>query len=201
MLRETMIALRVTLVTLILTGILYPLGMTGLAQLLFNDRANGSLIKDDAGRPIGSELIAQGFKSPGYFQGRVSAAGSEGFDALASGGSNLGMTTRKLKDRVDGDVQRLQKENPNAVGPVPLELVTASGSGLDPHISPGTVDWQIPRVADARKLTAAQEKRLKALVAAKTEGRDLGFLGEPRVNVLELNRALDRDFPTSPTGR
>ena len=180
-------ALRVTAVTLVLTGLVYPLVMTGIAQGLFHRRAEGSFVTDGAGRVVGSELLAQGFSNPAYFQPRPSAAGA-GYDPLASGGSNLGPTSRKLRDRAAADLERLQKENPGA-GPVPVELVTASGSGLDPHLSPAAALWQVPRVARARGVAPV---RLRALVEEISESRDLGVLGEPRVNVLLLNLALDQ---------
>lgn len=188
--KMTIIALRTTAVTLLLTGILYPFVITGLAQILFPWRAKGSLVTDERGQVVGSELIAQGFTNPAYFQPRPSAAG-DGYDAAASSGSNLGPTSKKLQDRVKQDLQRLQEENPNAQGPVPIELVTTSGSGLDPHISPQAVFWQISRVASARGIAP---ERVKAVVEAMIEGRTLGLLGEPRVNVLLLNLALDRQF-------
>jgi len=182
-------AIRVTLVTLVLTGILYPLAVTGLARLLFPLRAGGSLVTDDAGRVVGSELLAQGFSSPAYFQPRPSAAGEKGWDPTASGGSNLGPTSAKLREQAAQAAARLRKENPDAPGPVPVELVTASGSGLDPHLSPAAALWQVARVAGARQVPA---ERVRVLVQDFAEGRDLGFLGEPRVNVLLLNLALDR---------
>lgn len=184
------IALRVTLVTLVLTGILYPLGMTALAQVLFPAAANGSLAKDENGKVVGSRLLGQTFSNPAYFQLRPSAAGN-GYDPLASGGSNFGPTSAKLQDRVKADIARLRKDNPDAVGEIPAELVTTSGSGLDPHISPDAARWQIPRVAHARGVSVA---RITATLKEAISTRDLGFLGEPTVNVLELNLALDRQF-------
>jgi K+-transporting ATPase ATPase C chain len=184
-------ALRATLVTLVLTGLAYPLAATGLSQLLFPGRANGSIVSDQNGRPVGSELIGQSFSSAAYFQPRPSAAGDKGYDPLASGGSNLGPTSKKLRERVAADVERLLKENPDAPGPIPAELLTASASGLDPHLSPEGALWQIARIASARGVAP---DRVRVLVAASVEGRDLGFLGEPRVNVLLLNLALDRQF-------
>jgi len=188
--RTLRICLQATLVTLALTGIVYPLVMTGLAGVLFPQQARGSLVTDAKGRVVGSELIGQAFTNPAYFQGRPSAAGA-GYDATASSGSNLGPTSAKLRDRVKKDVERLQKENPEATGPIPAELVTASGSGLDPHLSPGAAQWQVPRVAKARGVAP---ERVLAVLYDFTQGRQLGIFGEPRVNVLELNLALDRQF-------
>ena len=187
--RESILpALRAALVTLVLTGLAYPLAVTGLSQLLFADRANGSLVKNERGVVVGSELIAQPFTSAGYFQPRPSAAGDKGWDPTASGGSNLGPTSKKLRDRVAADVARLQDENRE---PIPAELVTTSASGLDPHLSPTAALWQVPRVAKARRV---EEGRVRGVVESQIEGRDLGFLGELRVNVLLLNLALDRQF-------
>jgi K+-transporting ATPase ATPase C chain len=185
------IALRTTVVTLILTGIIYPYAITGLAQILFPSRANGSLVTDKDGKVIGSELIAQGFGNPAYLQPRPSAAGEKGYDATSSGGSNFGTTSKKLQDRAAGDVKRLKEENPEAPGAIPVELVTASGSGLDPHLSPAAALWQAPRIAKARKISREQAK---AAVDSATEERTFGFIGEPRVNVLAVNLALDRQF-------
>jgi len=185
------IALRMTIVTLVLTGLLYPFVITGLAQVLFPWRANGSLITDEKGQVVGSELIAQGFSNPAYFQPRPSAAGEKGYDATASGGSNLGPTSKKLQDRINADLKRLKAENPEATEPVPAELVTASASGLDPHLSPKGMLWQVPRVAKARGIAP---DRVKTVVEANIKDRTLGILGEPTVNVLLVNLALDRQF-------
>jgi K+-transporting ATPase ATPase C chain len=192
------IGLRVTLLTLILTGLLYPVVVTGLAQGLFPNRANGSLLTDARGNIIGSELIGQGFASPAYFQPRVSAAGDKGYDATASSGSNLGSTAMKLRDRVIAGSERLRRENGNARGDVPADLITASGSGLDPHVSPQSAMWQVPRIASARKLSP---QRVEAVVSELSEGRDFGILGEARVNVLLLNITLDRRFGRPPQVR
>ncbi len=186
-----LVALRFSVITLLLTGALYPLAVTGLAQAMFPSRANGSIVNDDKGTAVGSELIAQGFAAPHYFWPRPSAAGDKGYDASNSAASNLAVTSKKLRDRVSGDVERLQKANREASGPVPDDLLTASGSGLDPHISPAAARWQVARVAKARGVSAA---RVQDIVENAIEGRDLGFLGEPRVNVLLLNIALDRQF-------
>jgi K+-transporting ATPase ATPase C chain len=194
--RELQIAARATFVTLLLTGIAYPFVTTGLAQVLFPLRANGSLVADEHGRIIGSELIAQPFARPEYLQPRPSAAGEEGYDATASGGSNLGPTSKALHERVLRDVQRLLEENPNAERPVPAELVSASGSGLDPHLSPAAALWQAPRIAHARGVA---ESRVRAVIEANVERRDLLVLGEPRVNVLLVNLALDRQFGRPPS--
>jgi K+-transporting ATPase ATPase C chain len=185
------IAVRTTIVTLVLTGLLYPFVMTGIAQVLFPWRANGSLVTDDRGQVVGSALIAQGFANPAYLQPRPSAAGEKGYDAASSSGSNLGSTSKKLQDRIKEDLKRLKEENPDASGPVPGDLVTASGSGLDPHVSPQGALWQVPRIAKARGISP---ERVQAVVTANVEGRTFGILGEPKVNVLWVNLALDRQF-------
>ncbi|HSZ83715.1 MAG TPA: potassium-transporting ATPase subunit KdpC [Polyangia bacterium] len=187
---EFVIALRTTLVTLVLTGLIYPLAMTGAAQALFPARANGSLVRDEHGAVVGSELIGQVFVNPAYLQGRPSAAGN-GYDATASSGSNLGPTSQKLRDRVAGDVARLHKENPDAPLSVPADLVTTSASGLDPELSPAAALWQVQRIARARQL---DPERVRAVVESRVQGRDLGVFGEPRVNVLAVNLALDQQF-------
>lgn len=186
-----LVALRVTLLTLVATGLLYPLAMTGLCGLLFPGKAHGSLVTDDKGHVVGSALIGQRFQSPAYFGTRPSAAGERGYDAGSSSGSNLGPTSRKLRERAQAERDRLRKENPEAAGPVPADLVTASASGLDPHVSSAAALWQVSRVARARGLSP---ERVRSLVLDHVEGRELGFLGEPRVNVLLLNLALDRQF-------
>jgi potassium-transporting ATPase KdpC subunit len=179
-----------TLITTILFGVLYPLAVTGMSQVLFHERANGQLLESN-GKIIGSRIIGQAFTGPSYFHSRPSSAGT-GYDATASGGSYLGPTNKTLVDRVNGDVRRLQAENPSA--PVPVDLVTSSASGLDPHISPAAAEFQSPRVARERKIS---ETDLRAIVARHTEGRQFGFLGEVRVNVLELNLELDALYPTT----
>ena len=182
--RNLLIAVWFTLVTTVMFGILYPLAITGLAQALFPNRANGQLIRKN-GKTVGSRIIGQIFSGPGYFRSRPSNAGT-GYDATASGGSNLGPTNKNLLDRVKGDVEKLQVGN--AKVPIPVDLVTASGSGLDPEISPAAAEFQIPRIARERGM---KEEEVHMLVQKHTKGRDMGFLGEPRVNVLELNLDLD----------
>ena len=175
----------------LLLGVVYPLAMTGISQALFPHKANGSLITS-GGKVIGSELIGQNFTKPEYFQPRPSAAGTDGYDATSSSGSNYGPTNQKLADRVKASVEKFRKENPDYSGPIPADLVTASSSGLDPHLSPDSVNAQAPRVAKARAVTVDQ---MNQLIAQFIEAPDLGLLGEPRVNVLRLNIALDQQFP------
>jgi len=189
--KNLLISVWMTLATTLLFGIVYPLAVTGLAQLLFPRQANGQLI-ERGGKIIGSRIIGQPFSSPGYFHPRPSAAGT-GYDPLASGGSDLGPTNRQLIERVQGDAAKLGAENPGV--PIPTDLVTASGSGLDPDISPAGAEFQVPRVARARGMTVGA---VRTLVAKHTRDRDLGFLGEPRVNVLELNLELDDTHPLPP---
>jgi len=189
--RDLIIAARATLVTLVVTGLVYPFFVTGIAQVLFPSQANGTLVTDERGQIAGSELIGQSFARAGYFQPRPSAAGEKGYDAAASSGSNFGPTSKKLAERAAAESDRLRRENPSAPGPIPAELVAASGSGLDPHLSPEAALWQVPRIAAARGVAAS---RVQTLVVEEIEGRTLGIFGEPRVNVLLLNLALDRQF-------
>lgn len=189
--KQLVSALRIAVALTVLTGLLYPGIVTGLCQLFFRHQANGSLIARN-GRIIGSDLIGQNFARPEYFHPRPSAAGIRGYSASDSGGSNLGPTSRALADRVKADIQRFRVENPDYQGPIPADLVTASGSGLDPHISPASAEAQAARVAKARGVTMGQ---VNALIGQFTERPSLGILGDPRVNVLQLNLALDRHFP------
>lgn len=182
-------AVLITIALTVLVGVIYPLVITGLARMVSKDKADGQLIRRN-GVTMGSRILAQPFSSPQYFHPRPSAAGTNGWDATNSGGSNYGPTNQKLIDRVKGDVAMLQQENPGK--PIPVDLVTTSGSGLDPHITPAGADFQIPRVARARSISQTD---LARLVAEHTEGRQFGFFGEPRINVLELNLALDEKYP------
>jgi K+-transporting ATPase ATPase C chain len=186
--KDLQIAIRITLVTTVLFGLAYPLVVTGLSQWLFPRQSNGSLITRD-GKIVGSQLIGQTFSSDSYFHVRPSSAG-DGYDAANSSGSNLAPTNHALIERVQADVAKLRTENPNA--PIPVDLVTASGSGLDPHISPAAAEFQLPLVARARRIS---QDALRALIAKHTEARQFGVFGEPRVNVLQLNLALDSAFP------
>jgi len=176
-----------TVVSVILLGILYPLAMTAIAQLVFPHQANGSLVVV-GGKPIGSDIIGQLWTKPQYFQGRPSAAGKNGYDPTSTGGTNLAPTSKKLIDATRATIAALKKANPDASGPVPIDLVTSSASGIDPDISPEGAYYQVPRVARARGMSS---NAVRAIVVAHVHGRELGFLGEPHVNVLELNLALD----------
>ena len=184
-------AFRFMLVLTVLTGLVYPGVITAISQLLFRWQANGSMLKV-GGREIGSALIGQNFSKPEYFHPRPSAAGNDGYDATASTGSNYGPTSQKLIDRVKSSVEQFRKENPDYTGPIPADLLTASASGLDPDISPASAEAQAARVAKARGLSLEQ---MDLFITQNTKGTDLGFLGEPRVNVLELNLKLDQQFP------
>lgn len=186
--KDLQIAIRFTLVTTFLFGLAYPLVVTGLSQWLFPRQSNGSLVTRD-GKIAGSQLIGQTFSSDSYFHARPSSAG-DGYDAANSSGSNLAPTNHALVERVQAEVAKLRAENPNA--PIPVDLVTASGSGLDPHISPAAADFQVPRIASARRIPLDS---LRALVTKHTEARQFGVFGEPRVNVLELNLEMDSAFP------
>ena len=186
--RNLIVAVLMTVVTTLMLGVLYPLAITAVAQFAFASQANGQLVERN-GAVVGSRLIGQGFSKPGYFHSRPSAT-STPYDAANSGGSNYGPTNKKLIDAVTANVQAARTENPST--PVPVDMVTTSASGIDPHISPAAADFQVPRVAHDRGILEAQ---LRELVQTHTEGRTFGFLGEPRVNVLELNLALDERFP------
>jgi K+-transporting ATPase ATPase C chain len=193
MLRQLSQAFRFTLLMTVLTGLIYPGVVTALCQILFPRPANGSLLEVN-GKVVGSALLGQNFSKPEYFHPRPSAAGNDGYDATASNGSNLGPTNQKLVDRIKADIEKFRKENPAYQGPIPADLLTTSASGLDPDISPASALAQAPRVAEARGITVDQ---LKQFIEAHTEGRQWGFLGEPRVNVLLLNLDLNQKFPIS----
>lgn len=183
-------SIAMTVVTTVLLGLIYPLLVTGLAQIIFPNKANGELIVKN-GRVIGSRIIGQGFSGPQYFHSRPSAAGN-GYDAANSGGSNLGPTNQKLLDRVKADVASAQAENPGV--PIPIDMVTTSASGFDPHITPANAEFQLPRVAKARRISIEQ---LRTIITRHTDSRQFAILGEPRVNVLELNLDLDQHFPSA----
>jgi len=185
--KQLLISVWMTIATTILFGLIYPLAVTGIAQVAFPRQANGNLVAGRDGRITGSTLLGQTFVSPRYFHSRPSAAGPAGYDPSASTGSNLAPTNKQLIERVAASVQALHAENPGVA--IPVDLVTASGSGLDPEISPAAADFQVPRVAKARGLS---ENAIRELVQRHTRGRQWGFLGEPRVNVLELNLDLDK---------
>jgi potassium-transporting ATPase KdpC subunit len=186
MLRHLGTALRITIVSIVMLGLIYPLAMTGVAQALFPRQANGSLVTVN-GKVVGSWIIGQLWTKPQYFQGRPSAAG-KGYDPTSTGGTNLGPTSAKLIKATKQTIAQLEKDNPDASGPPPMDLVTSSASGIDPDISPEAAYWEAPRVAKARHMSLTA---VRALVAEHVAGRQFGFLGEPRVNVLELNLALD----------
>jgi K+-transporting ATPase ATPase C chain len=190
--KNLMISVLYTVVTTVLFGLAYPLVVMGISHVLFKDKANGQLVTK-GNVVVGSRIIGQPFSGAAYFHPRPSAAGN-GYDATSSGGTNWGPTNQKLIDRVKGDIATLQAENPGK--PIPVDLVTASGSGLDPHITPAGAEFQMLRVAKARGIS---ESELARLVAEHTDGRQFGFLGEPRVNVLELNLALDEKYPMKKT--
>jgi K+-transporting ATPase ATPase C chain len=190
MLQQLAPALRMTVLLTVLTGLVYPGVITGVCQVLFRAQANGSLVVQN-GQVIGSSLLGQNFAKPEYFHPRPSAAGNDGYDPTASTGSNFGPTNRKLYDRVKASAEQFRKENPNYIGPIPADALTASGSGLDPQISVANANAQTARVAKARSASTAA---IESIIASATEHRDLGFLGEPRVNVLKLNLELDRQF-------
>jgi K+-transporting ATPase ATPase C chain len=191
--KPILIAIRTTLVFTILTGLLYPALVTGLARAIFPAQSDGSMVAVK-GKTVGSSLIGQRFTRPEYFHGRPSAAGNDGYDATASGGSNLGPTNQKLIDRVKDDMKKFRAENPDYVGPIPADLLTTSASGLDPHLSPASAEAQVARVAQARGVAPVV---VRQIVAQNTAGRQFSVLGDPRVNVLEVNLALDRAIPKS----
>ncbi|HEY8314578.1 MAG TPA: potassium-transporting ATPase subunit KdpC, partial [Candidatus Baltobacteraceae bacterium] len=180
-------ALRITILSIVIFGLIYPFVMTGLAQLIFPKQANGSLV-ERKGKIVASDLVGALWTRPQYFQGRPSSAGKNGYDPTSTGGTNLGPSSKKLIDSTKATIGALEKANPDAAGPPPMDLVTSSGSGIDPDISPASAYWEAPRVAAARKLPLI---RINALISAHVHERELGFLGEPHVNVTELNLALD----------
>jgi K+-transporting ATPase ATPase C chain len=190
MFQQLLPALKMTVLLTVLTGFFYPAVVTGLCQMFFKDQANGSLVKIN-GQVIGSSLLGQNFAKPEYFHGRPSAAGNDGYDPMASSGSNLGPTSQKLYDRVKASADQFRKENPGFKGSIPADALTASGSGLDPHISVANAEVQVARVAQAR---GADPSAVRKLVEGDVENRAFGLLGEPRVNVLKLNLALDQKF-------
>ncbi len=190
MLQQLFPALRAMILFTVLTGLIYPGVVTGLCHMFFRDKANGSLIRVN-GQIVGSALLAQNFSKPEYFHPRPSAAGNDGYDPMASGGSNLGPTNQKLYARIAASAAQFRKENPDYSGPIPADALTASGSGLDPHISVANAMAQAPRIARAHGVPISEVQKL---IASGTEGRDWGFLGEPRVNVLKLNLKLDQRF-------
>lgn len=191
MLQQLIPAFRMTVLLTVLTGLIYPGVVTGICQLVFHQQANGSLIVKK-GQVVGSMLLAQNFTRPEYFHPRPSAAGSDGYDPTSSGGSNLGPTSKKLYDRMKAAADQFRKENPDFTGAIPADALADSGSGLDPQISIANAEAQALRVAKSRGITTPDVEKL---VASATDGRSLGFLGEPGVNVLKLNLALDREFP------
>ncbi len=191
MLQQLAPALKMTVLLTLLTGLIYPAAITGLCQVFFNNQANGSLVSQN-GQIVGSSLLAQNFTRPEYFHPRPSNAGTDGYDPTASSGSNFGPTNQKLYDRVKASADQFRKDNPDYTGPIPADALTASGSGLDPHITVANANAQAARVAKARSVDAS---KIHSLIASATEGRDLGFLGEPRINVLKLNLELDRQVP------
>ncbi len=193
MVRHLGTSVRMTIVSIVLLGLIYPLAMTGIAQVLFPRQANGSPIRVN-GTIVGSAIIGQLWTKPQYFQGRPSAAG-KGYDPTLTGGTNLGPTSKKLIDTTRATMAALERQNPNAAGPPPMDLVTSGASGIDPDISPEAASWEAPRVAAARHVPLST---VQALIAAHLQGRTFGFLGEPHVNVLELNLALDRAATPGP---
>lgn len=191
MLQQFGAALRVTIISIVIFGFIYPFAMTGLAQAIFPKEANGDYVGVN-GKTVGSDIVGQLWTKPYYFHGRPSAAGKNGYDPTATGGTNLGPTSKKLIDATKATITALRKENPDARTPVPMDLVTSSASGIDPDISPAAAYYQAPRVANARRIAVS---KVDVLIAAHIKERTWGVLGEPRINVLELNRALDSAAP------